>query len=248
MTPLSKATLAGAALLSAALLLPAAAEAATQAKTTTGITLRAGPSGVYPKVAFIPRNSRITVYGCVKGFSWCDVSWRNSRGWTNGSYLNVLYKNRYQRLPGVGFYVGLPFLTFSFNNYWDNYYPRMSFFRDRDHFDPRHHKDGGNGGMGNGGNGGNQGPNDHPNCGPNSHDPRCDNQQGSNPNQHEHSNQQGQNQNGSNDNQQSSNNPPRNHGGYDGNGNAGANIHLGQNGPKDCGPNSKDPACQTATP
>ena len=54
---------------------------ALSAVTTESTELRAGPALDFPVVDQIPSDVRVNVHGCVRGYSWCDVSWRDARGW-----------------------------------------------------------------------------------------------------------------------------------------------------------------------
>ena len=157
---LPKAAIAAAALLGLALI-PSVAEAAN-ARTTATITLRAGPSTIYPSVGVVPRGSFVNVYGCVANYAWCDVGYHSARGWASSRYLTALYHGVYEPLPGIGLGIGVPFIIFNFGDYWDDHYRGMKFFHDRDRFNPDHHKP----------------PkfNDNgPNCFPGSKDSRCKN-------------------------------------------------------------------------
>ena len=155
---LPKVAIAAAALLAMALV-PSVAGAAN-ARTTATINLRAGPSTMYPSVGVVPRGSFVSVYGCVANYAWCDVSYYSARGWASSRYLTAFYRGVYEPLPGIGLGIGVPFIIFNFGDYWDDHYRGMTFFRDRDRFNPDHRKP----------------PkfNDNgPNCGSGSKDPRC---------------------------------------------------------------------------
>jgi uncharacterized protein YraI len=104
------------------------AEAASSGYLTANVSLRAGPGFDYPVVASMNAGSGVTIYGCLSGWSWCDISWRGNRGWTSGQYLQVVYQNQRRPILGYGTYIGLPFVTFSIGNYWGNYYRHRPFF------------------------------------------------------------------------------------------------------------------------
>jgi uncharacterized protein YraI len=104
------------------------AEAASSGYLTANVSLRAGPGFDYPVVASMNAGSGVTIYGCLSGWSWCDISWRGNRGWASGQYLQVVYQNQRRPILGYGTYIGLPFVTFSIGNYWGNYYRHRPFF------------------------------------------------------------------------------------------------------------------------
>lgn len=95
---------------------------------TANVNERSGPSTSYPPIVVIPAGSRITIYGCLSDDSWCDISWRNNRGWMSSKYLQASYQSR--RVP-IRNYSGIPFITFNFGSYWDSHYKNRSFFNQR---------------------------------------------------------------------------------------------------------------------
>jgi uncharacterized protein YraI len=112
-------TLAGALLAGTAL--PTAAFA-QDAITTADLNMRAGPSTAFPVVDVIPDSAPVDVHGCVRGYSWCDVTTSGSRGWVSASYLSYARGGNYVPLVEYGPQYGLPIITFSVGSYWDNYY------------------------------------------------------------------------------------------------------------------------------
>ena len=60
---------------------------ALTAMTTEPTNLRAGPAFDFPVVDSIPDDARVTVHGCVRAYRWCDISWRDARGWVSGDEL-----------------------------------------------------------------------------------------------------------------------------------------------------------------
>lgn len=105
--------------------------AAADAVTTVDLNMRAGPSTDFPVVEVLPEEAQVAVHGCVRGYQWCDVTWRNDRGWVYGPYLQQYYSNRYMPLVEYGPAVGVPIIGFSIGTYWDSYY------RDRPWYDRR---------------------------------------------------------------------------------------------------------------
>jgi len=111
--------------------LPAIA-AAENAKTTTDLNMRAGPSTGYPVVEVIPGGAPVTVHGCIADYDWCDTSWQDARGWVAGDYLRYFYRQSYVPVIDYGPRLGLPIVAFSVDTYWDRYYRRRPWYRDRD--------------------------------------------------------------------------------------------------------------------
>lgn len=122
------------ALLLGAIFLPCAAQAA-DAIATADVNLRAGPSIDYPAVNVVPDDGNVRVYGCLSDRSWCDVNYDGQRGWISSDYLAFLSGGvRYSGQDAVP-YIGAPVISFSFGDYWDNYYRDRPFYRDRAQWD-----------------------------------------------------------------------------------------------------------------
>jgi uncharacterized protein YraI len=115
----------------ASLAFPTIASAAT-AYSNADVNMRAGPGTGYPVIVTIYAGEPVTIYGCLSGWSWCDTEWDGARGWVRGDYLDVVYESRYVYLPEYAPRVGLTFITFEFNNYWDDHYRHRHFYRDRE--------------------------------------------------------------------------------------------------------------------
>lgn len=133
-------TLLGALSLAALLAAPAAAQAAPWqwAVTTTDVNLRAGPSVRYPAVTTVYEGARVQLFGCLRGWDWCDVAWHGIRGWMAGDYLEVAYGGRRYDVPDVGVSIGVPFIQFDLGDYWDDYYRDRPWYREWRH---RPHRD-----------------------------------------------------------------------------------------------------------
>ncbi|MBS7537352.1 SH3 domain-containing protein [Ancylobacter lacus] len=96
--------------------------AATPAVATANVNLRAGPSTSYPAVTQVPAGTRITTYGCVSGYSWCDIGFGPYRGWVAASYIQVIYHGAPVVLTApVAPAVGVVVVPFG-RAYWDTYY------------------------------------------------------------------------------------------------------------------------------
>ena len=148
---------AGAALLALAAL--AGTANATPGYVVQGINMRAGPGVDYPWIASLPPGTQTEIFGCLDGFTWCDVAAVGARGWVAGVGLNVLYGQQPEPLLTYGPQV-IPFIGFDFNNYWGSYYRGRPWFSgvDRWHGGPPGRFDHGPGGFDHGGPGYGRGP------------------------------------------------------------------------------------------
>lgn len=122
------AALAGAAMLS---MLSGPASAQSQAYTSTPVNLYAGPAQDYPLVAQLPAGYPVTVYGCVSGYSWCDVATPQARGWVYAGSLSYPYQGSNVPLMTYGTAIGLPIVTFSLGAYWGSYYRGRPWYGDQ---------------------------------------------------------------------------------------------------------------------
>lgn len=114
------------------LLAPAVAEAAS-ARITGNVNLRTGPGSQYYKIATLPSGAPVEVFGCLNGYTWCDVGYGGLRGWVTARYLSVFY-NRNVFLPSRPI-ITLPFLAFDFG-YWDRHYQGRPWYSHRPHGGP----------------------------------------------------------------------------------------------------------------
>ncbi|HEY8614524.1 MAG TPA: SH3 domain-containing protein [Roseomonas sp.] len=72
----------------AALLLGLAGPASAAPGFATGtVNLRAGPGITYPQVTVVPAGAPVEIFGCLQGYSWCDVGFGQVRGWVSANYL-----------------------------------------------------------------------------------------------------------------------------------------------------------------
>jgi uncharacterized protein YraI len=99
-----------------------AALAQTTATLTAGVHLRAGPDIFYPSVVIMPPGAAVQVFGCMAGFNWCDVAWGAQRGWVDAAFLQANAPTGPVIIANSAPLLGVPVVTFSFNNYWGAHY------------------------------------------------------------------------------------------------------------------------------
>jgi uncharacterized protein YraI len=109
-------------------------------RSTTGYLIRwsamhSGPNFGYPRLRRLAINSQVRIYGCLQGWSWCDVSQRFDRGWVPGRDLAAQYQGRRQRIGLIAPYMGIGVLSFQFRNYWDQHYQSRNFYNQRDRWE-----------------------------------------------------------------------------------------------------------------
>jgi uncharacterized protein YraI len=121
----------GLAALAAGLLIGPNVASALPAVTTEPTNLRAGPAFDFPVVDAIPGDVTVNVHGCVRGYRWCDVSWRDARGWVPGNELAYLEGGRRVTIVEYGPRIRLPVVAFAFDTYWDRYYRGRSWYGER---------------------------------------------------------------------------------------------------------------------
>ena len=117
-----------AALVAAALPLSAASAREMSGYVVRTTLMRAGPDYDYPAVQRLRRDTSVTVHGCLRDWDWCDVSNRYDRGWVARRDIEVSFRGRRR---GITSYVGIGILSFSFGNYWDDYYRDRPFYSQR---------------------------------------------------------------------------------------------------------------------
>ncbi len=106
---------------------PAMARQSTGYATRTTM-MRAGPDYSYPSVQRLGRTASMTVYGCLRDRSWCDVSARAARGWVAARDIVVDYRGRRGAITST---MGIGILAFVFGSYWDNHYRSSPFYAQR---------------------------------------------------------------------------------------------------------------------
>lgn len=114
-------------------------------RTVTGYMLRrswlrAGPDYDYPTLRRIGRNTQVIVYGCLRDWNWCDVSYQRDRGWVPGQDIAASYQGRRRSINTVAPYLGIGIFSFMFGTYWDDHYRDRSFYRERDRWERQYNQ------------------------------------------------------------------------------------------------------------
>jgi uncharacterized protein YraI len=121
--------LAGAAVMTA---VPEAVSAQSgQAVVNTLANVRAGPAADYPVVAQAAAGMPVTVYGCLSGYTWCDIGLPGTRGWIYAGLLSYPYQGNPVPVLNYGTMIGLPIVTFSIGSYWGSHYRNRSWYHDQ---------------------------------------------------------------------------------------------------------------------
>ena len=101
---------------------------------TTDVSLRAGPDASYPDVAMLYGGTTVAIEGCVRGWSWCDVTTGDSRGWLPADYLQQEYQGQRVLVPEYGVRIGIPIVAFVFGAYWESHYRHRPWYGEREHW------------------------------------------------------------------------------------------------------------------
>lgn len=118
---------------------------AADAITTDDVNMRAGPGTGFPRLRTVYEGSLVDIKGCLSNGYWCDVVVGRDRGWVTTSALalkrnNTRYYLRDYRSDRT--FLGLPFIDFSFDDYWDNNYRSRDFYNDRSRWRRDYHDNG----------------------------------------------------------------------------------------------------------
>jgi uncharacterized protein YraI len=110
-------SIAAAGALALAVLLPAAAEAASYGVARTNVNMRTGPGVTHARIAVIPAGATLRVFAC---WSWCRVGFAGRLGWVSASYVATGYPrpSRFVVRRTWGPYYGDPFWYGYPNWYW----------------------------------------------------------------------------------------------------------------------------------
>lgn len=123
--------------LAAAVPLALAMSVSVQAQSADGylnddVTLRAGPAPEYPDIEGLPYGTYVSVQGCTEDWQWCDViAEQGDRGWVPGDYIDYVYEGEPEVVTEYGPRIGIPIVTFSITNYWNEHYHDRPFYRER---------------------------------------------------------------------------------------------------------------------
>jgi uncharacterized protein YraI len=117
-----------AALVAAAVPLAPAAAQTMRGYTTGSTRLYSGPLRDYPSVRYIRGGAMVSVHGCLRDWTWCDVTYRADRGWIAGNALRMRQNGRRR---GVGDGMGIGVTSFLFGTYWENNYQGRRFYGER---------------------------------------------------------------------------------------------------------------------
>jgi uncharacterized protein YraI len=83
------------------------------ARVTTTLNMREGPGTQYRIITSIPTGTVVPVFGCYQGYAWCNVLYRNFRGWVSARYLQDPSRNA--PVSTVGEQLGIALLQFFLN-------------------------------------------------------------------------------------------------------------------------------------
>ena len=107
------------------------------AYTSASVHLRAGPAPDYPMVTILPPHYRVMVHGCLRDYSWCDVSAGWDRGWLYAAYIYYPYRGTEVPIIQYGAQIGLAVLGFILYDYWNDHYRNRPFYHERDRWSRR---------------------------------------------------------------------------------------------------------------
>ncbi|WP_156254779.1 SH3 domain-containing protein [Sandarakinorhabdus oryzae] len=93
--------------------------------------LRAGPDVAYPRIGVARARMRVTVFGCLRDWTWCDVAVGRDRGWLSSKHIGTRYRGRLQSLASIAPGMGVGVRNFSFGRYWDEHYRNQPFYAER---------------------------------------------------------------------------------------------------------------------
>lgn len=109
---------------------------------TPRLEIKAGPDARYPTVGFARYDTPLEINGCLRNWTWCDVTTRRTRGWVQGRDIQAASNGRRME---YGTPWNVPQSDFDFDNYWDNNYRGQQFYRDRNRYEQFDNDDSGDG-------------------------------------------------------------------------------------------------------
>jgi uncharacterized protein YraI len=110
----------------------ASAADAAEGWARSSARLRAGPGTSYPAITRVAAGEALDVHGCLRSWSWCDVSVGGERGWFPGSRIALPREGRRVALPGVAALFGLGIVGFERDVYWRDHYRERRFYERHD--------------------------------------------------------------------------------------------------------------------
>ena len=117
-----------------ALLAAPVVAAAQTAYTGRDVNVRAGPDKGYPLVAWLPSDTPVNVYGCLDGYTWCDVSSGPNRGWVYANFLYYPYASGQVPIYTYGPQLNIPLIAFSLGTYWGSYYAGRPWYSNQNYW------------------------------------------------------------------------------------------------------------------
>lgn len=106
--------------------------AGRMAVAEANINVRAGPATRYPAVGLLTTGRQMTVHGCIKGFTWCDISTPRIRGWVLAANIQAYHARRQVYVAMDAIELDIPVVTYSLRSYWDDYYRDRDFYGEID--------------------------------------------------------------------------------------------------------------------
>lgn len=117
------------AVLVAAALMPSAATAqARPGHVARAAWLHSGPLEEFPVVRDVRQGTAVNLHGCLQDWSWCDITYRNERGWIPAA---ALYISRQGHRRAAGANMGIETTSFNFGTYWESHYRGRNFYKQR---------------------------------------------------------------------------------------------------------------------
>lgn len=80
----------------ASMVFAGAASAETMAKAGTDLNMRSGPGVQHEVIGVIPGGDDVTVAGCIESANWCEVTFKDMKGWAYGDYLAAKMGDEFQ--------------------------------------------------------------------------------------------------------------------------------------------------------
>jgi uncharacterized protein YraI len=108
--------------------------ASQNAVAIQSVNVRAGPDPMFPLVTWLSPGQRVSVFGCIQGWRWCDVFTGRHRGWVYSRFLAFTGGGRSVVISTGGPTLGLPMVTFSVGSYWGAHYQGTPWFSTQAHW------------------------------------------------------------------------------------------------------------------